>query len=319
MHRSTKKLITCIALTLPLTLPLDKAQAKGINSQRNSSRSSSDIQSNKNSDLFYLASTKVRQDLNKAQQLFNASSFTESAIYFTRVISSTTNQALKNEALTGRAQTYIILKQPLLSIKDLQETSFSRNEQKAKARKDLILGVAYIQAKLYQSAINSLNAASKILTGEATLYSNRAVAYQNLGKIKLAKADLYKALKLNPTPSTILNLAVIERKSKNYKLCLSILDKLTGDTQNYSRIFLERGSCLKSLGNAELALENFLKAIELEGPTSFALQKIGEILISKGDTKNGVVYLEKASEILLQNGEIEKYGQLINTIQKTKG
>lgn len=315
MQKFINKFLVCIAVAAAL----NGGEAKSINEQISSSRDTSDTGKKYKPDSYRIASSKVQKDLNKAKKLFNAGSFTESAIYFTRVISATNNQSLKNKALTGRAQAYIILKQPLLSISDLQRTTYSKNDQKEKARKDLILGVAYIQAKQYQLAINSLNAASKILKGEATLYSNRAVAFQNLNKIKLAKVDLYKALKLNPTPSTILNLAVTERKSGNYKTCLAILDKLKGDTQNYSRTFLERGSCLKNLGKTDLALKNFLKAVELEGSTSFALEQIGEILINQGDKKSGILYLEKASEILLQSGEIERYGQLIGAIEKIKG
>lgn len=314
MQKTIGKLFTYLVLASAL----NGGEAKGMNTENIPYQASRDIHNNYKANSFYLASAKDQKNLNKAQELFLLGSFSESVIYFTRVISTATNQSLRNKALTGRAQAYIILNQPLLSIRDLQKTSYPKNEKKANARKDLILGVAYIQANQYELAINSLNLASKVLTGEATLFSNRAVAYQNLNKIKLAKVDLYKALELNPTPSTILNLAVIERKSGNYKTCLSILDRLKGSTQNYSRIFLERGSCLKKLGNTELALKNFLKAIELEGPTSFALQEIGEILISKGDKKNGIIYLEKASEILLQSGKIEQYGQLIETIEKIK-
>ncbi|MDA9761679.1 hypothetical protein N9C84_01240 [Desulfobacterales bacterium] len=276
------------------------------------------IQYKSESNIYFIASAEARKNLEKAKELFNKGAYTESSIYFSRVIASKTKTKTRNEALTGRAQIYLVIGQPLLSIADLNKTSYDVGQEKSKARKNIILGVAYIQARQYQMAINTFNQASRVLENEPSLYSNRAVAYQNIGKIELAKRDLYKALKLAPTPATILNLAVTERKSGNYQTCLSILDKIKGDSENYSRIFLERGSCQKNLGMNDSALKNFLKAIQLEGAKSFTLQQIGEILIAQGEKENGLKYLEKSSEILLMEGEIEKYEKLIQLIEKER-
>ena len=89
----------------------------------------------------------------------------------------------------------------------------------------MILGVAFIQIKQYPLAVKHLTSDYK-LAGNGFAYANRSVAYQALQNYDSAVRDIEKALKFNPTPSSVFNLAVLEKERKNYSRCYYLLTQL---------------------------------------------------------------------------------------------
>ena len=62
--------------------------------------------------------------------------------------------------------------------------------------------------------LEHLTQAIRYLPNDASVYANRSVAYQALKNYDLAINDIQKALEIDPTPSSIYNLAVLEKERK---------------------------------------------------------------------------------------------------------
>ena len=113
------------------------------------------------------------------------------------------------------------------------------------ANKNLILGVALIQVKQYQSAIKYLTQAIAYMPNDASAGVNRSVAYQALQDFDAAAIDIERALKINPTSSSVFNLAVLEKDRQNYSRCFLLLSQLVARREEYADIRPQRGLCPK--------------------------------------------------------------------------
>lgn len=263
-----------------------------------------------------IAQSTSNKELARGISLFNSGKFTDSISAFSRVITLNPPSKIKNQALIGRAQAYLIIKQPALAIPDLTSIKYSPNKTEAQGQRDLILGVAFIQLKNYNSAVKWLSQAVKLMPNNASAYSNRAVAYQSLGKLQAATKDLQSSLRLSPTPATVYNLAVLEKKKKNYQRCFKLLSEIEKSETPYPGVFLQKGLCAAKLNKTEQALKDLIKAVSLDKTNAFALENIGIILAKGGEKKGAISYLEKAGQLYLMEGNIKEYSKVSSLITK---
>lgn len=257
-------------------------------------------------------------DYKNAAQLFKTGQYTEAIAIFSRIISNPRIDAnAKNKALIGRAQSFLVIDQPSLAISDLAKVKYNTSEKKLIGNQELILGVAYIQIKQYQRAIKHLTQAIKLLPKEESAYANRSVAYQAVKNYKAAAQDLERSLRINPTPSSMYNLAVLEKERKNYARCFDLLLEIERrQSAAYANVFLQRGLCAKQLNQSDQALKDFLKAASLDANNAEAIANIGYIVSSKGDKQTALKYLEKASTLYLEQGNIEEFEKVNNVMMK---
>ncbi len=263
---------------------------------------------------FLMAQSKNSKDLAEGITLFNARKYTDAISSFSRVITTDSPRKLKNKALFGRAQAYLVIKQPALAIPDLRMIKYAPAERVEQSKKDLVLGVSFIQLKNYDLAIKWLTESIKLVPNQASAHLNRAVAYQSKGNLQAASKDLELSLKLNPTPSTIYNLAVLEKKKQNYQRCYNLLAELEKSQQPYSGVFLQKGLCAAKLNKTDQALKDLIKAASIDKSNAFTLENIGLILAKGGKTKAAISYLEKAGQLYLINGKAEEYTKVSNII-----
>lgn len=88
-------------------------------------------------------------------------------------------------------------------------------------------GYAHMQLKLYPGAINSYNKALLLDPKLNDCRANRAIAFMNEGKVKLAKADLLHVVEAEPDNGNALyNLAVCQNKMKDVDGALQTYTKL---------------------------------------------------------------------------------------------
>ena len=159
----------------------------------------------------YLAQFSGRSEYNQAVKLFKSGKFTEAIAAFGRIISNTgISPKLKNKALVGRSQAFLVINQPRLAIIDLKKISYESDQKKLVGEKEMILGVAFIQIKQYPLAVKHLTQAIINLPGNGFAYANRSVAYQALKNYDSAVRDIEKALNLIPLHPHF-NLAVLEK------------------------------------------------------------------------------------------------------------
>jgi Flp pilus assembly protein TadD len=146
------------------------------------------------------------------------------------------------------------------------------------------------------------------------LLANRSVAYQALGKMTAARADLMAAIRLQPNLSNLFNLAVLERLSGNFASCQKLLSEIISKSQPYAKLFVQRGICAAKLNQQDAAIADMLKALKLEGDTIEALEQIGMSLAAKNQQGPAKQYLLIASSIKLATGQIEDYKRLLAII-----
>ncbi|ABI46723.1 tetratricopeptide repeat protein [Synechococcus sp. CC9311] len=311
--KKKRTLIAALSISLILLSPL--ATKSAVRNQRSKS-----LPTNLKSDQSpksingLIAQSKKSKDLEEGISLFNAGKYTDAISSFSRVITTDSPRKVKNKALLGRAQAYLVVKQPALAISDLKKIEYTPDEKEEQSKKDLVLGVCFIQLKSYDLAIKWLTDSITLVPNQASAYSNRAVAYQSKGNLQAAFKDLQLSLKLNPTPSTIYNLAVLEKKKENYQSCYELLSNLEKSEQTYPGIFLQKGLCASKLNKRDQALKDLIKAASLDKNNAFTLESIGSILAEAGKTKAAISYLEKAEQLYLINGKTEEYAKVSNMI-----
>ena len=277
--------------------------------------SSASVAPYKNEGIDFVAQSSVRKAYDQSASLFKNGKYTESIAMFGTLISNpATPVSLKNKALIGRSQAFLVIGQPNLAILDLQKIVYQPHEKKLIGNKEMILGVAFIQVKQYLSAVKHLTLAIKYMPNDASVYVNRSVAYQALQDFDAAAVDIEMALDINPTPSSVFNLAVLEKDRKNYPRCYSLLSQLVTQRQEYSDVYLQRGLCSKALKQYDRALEDFLRASSIDSSKAEAIENAGLVLAVLGDKKTAIKYLELASSLYLQKGNIDAFESVSNHI-----
>lgn len=271
-------------------------------------------------DEFYIASVSAAQELENAYAKYEEGEYQDAIASFGRVILGSLNasQEERNEALLGRAKLFLVISQPELSLSDLGLVKYPRASFQKNAELNLVKGVAFIQAKQYSKAIDSLRLAEKVLDSNAMLLSNRAVAYQSLGKYDLARKDLEASLRLERAEATLYNLAVLEKLDKNYQRCVSILSTLINAKKTNPAVFQERGTCLARLGQVDAAITDLLKSLAINQANPYVLEELGGLIAQKGDGSGARQYLETASSLYLQSGATADYTRVLSKLEQLK-
>lgn len=303
---------------LPPLLILCFSTVLTVASSKASAFSLSDIrQINNNTSRVLIANNSTDRDYSQSVELFNSGKFTESIASFGRIISNaSSSRQLRNKALIGRSQAFLIINQPALAIVDLKKTVYKSNEKKLIGNRELILGVAFIQVKQYSLAVKHLSEAISYLPNDPSVLANRSVAYQALNDYNSAIKDLQRALKIKPTQSFVFNLAVLEKERKNFSQCYYLLSQLVNQKASHADIYLQRGLCLKALNQHKEALEDFLRSSTIDPSKAEAIENVGLMLSIMGKNSTALKYLEAASTLYLQQGNIEAFESISALIVK---
>lgn len=256
----------------------------------------------------------LAETMKKAAASFGQSDYTAAIALWTQVITSNPGIRMMNEALVNRAKAYLIVGQPQLALSDLEASRYQPNETKALAELWLLQGSALLQNKQYALAIAAFAKAEKLQPPNPMLMANRSVAYQSLGNMAAARADLLAAISLQPNLSNYFNLAVLERLNGNYASCYKLLSEIIGKSQPYANLFIQRGLCAAQLNQHDAAIADMLKALKLEENNIEAMQQIGLSLAAKNQKDSAKQYLLKASSLRLASGQIEEYKKLLAII-----
>ena len=264
-----------------------------------------------------LAQSSVQAEYSQAASLFKSGKFTEAISSFSLIISNpSTSVGLRNQSLIARSQAFLVINQPGLAIVDLKKVIYKPDQRNSIGNKEMILGVAYIQIKQYQLAVKHLTQAIRYLPNDASVYANRSVAYQALKNYDLAINDIQKALEIDPTPSSIYNLAVLEKERKNFSKCYYLLSQLKNQDAAYADVYLQRGLCSKALNQHQRALEDFLRASSIDNSKAEAIENAGLMLSLLGNNKVALQYLETASTLYLQQGNIQAFEAISSHISR---
>ena len=254
--------------------------------------------------------------MEQATQQFNKGDYQSAIASWTQVIIANPSRSIANEALVNRSKAYLVINQPSLALADLENCRYEPNQIDLLAGLWLLKGTALLQNKQYSESIAAFNQSERLRANNPILYSNRSVAYQAIGKLDLAKADIIKAIKLQPNFSNYYNLAVLQRLSGNPQDCYNILSQMITKSQPYVQLFLQRGLCAAALGKHDEAISDMLRAIKLDPSNVDAIQQIGVSLAAKGEREGAKQYLLKAASIRLSLGQAQEYQKLLEIIAR---
>lgn len=228
------------------------------------------------------------------------------------------------KALEFSADKFAIWNQVIILDSELQEwETMEKDSEKAielfptQPNFYLFSGLAKIQLKKYQEAVEKLELGAALVVDNAQLssqfFSNLGDAYHRMNKNKESDMAYEKALKFDPNNVYVLN---------NYSYYLSLRKEKLDDAERMSKRAneIEPGSpsfqdtyawVLFQQGKYDEALKWIIKAIENGGASNAViLEHKGDILYKTGNVKEAVEYWKKASEL----GEnSEKLQQKIKT------
>ena len=258
----------------------------------------------------------LADEYDKAVELYETGDLQGSIKSFSRILTvQTADRDLRNASFLGRAKMYLAISQPMLAFGDLKKINYQNSTPQQQAELDLLMGVTSIQLKLYKQALSYFREASNVLTPSALLYSNRGVAYQALGDLKSARRDFKLSLSLEKTLPTQYNLAVLEKKSRNYAECVRLLNGIATSSKATPAVFQQRGICYSRLGYSENAIRDLLKALAADSANPITLKELAQVMAANGDEDSALKYLELASSIYLQLGDADNYSRLLELIE----
>ena len=233
---------------------------------------------------------------------FEAGNYNEAIASWTTMITKGINPT---EALLNRAKTYIVIRQPILAITDLErlEKSAKGTEKsmllvlKAVANNDL--GNKKESLRLYKEA--------EAIDKNPYVYINRASLYQEMGDLAGARKDIEKAIAIQPTRANYFNLAVLERRSGNFTECINVLTSILKEDSSFVPAYTQRGICLASAGKHQEAIKDLLKAIAIDPAIADAYFQIGKSMLTIGKSEGAKPYLLKSADIYLSQGKTQSY------------
>ena len=261
-----------------------------------------------------ISADSTAQWMEQAAGQFAKGDYPAAIALWTQVILAEPPLALRNEALINRSKAYLVISQPALALADLEACSFAPNQVGDLANLWLLKGTSLLQLQRYADAIQAFNTAERLQKNNPLLYANRSVAYQSLGRLNEARADLQASIKLDPKLSTYYNLAVLERVSGNYRVCYGLLDQIIQKSPSYGQAYLQRGLCAAALGRHDDAVVDMLRVIKLDPGNVEAVEQIGLSMAASGKIEAARGYLLKASQMRLAMGQVEQYQRLLKII-----
>lgn len=132
------------------------------------------------------------------------------------------------------------------------------------ANKYVKLGYDLAKQRKFQPAIDYYNKALRITPGDSYLHYRRARAYVNLNNLDMAKADLEKAISLNPDDYDYYALIDwVLAKKKDWQKIISYWDNYIERHPDNGRAYVERGGAYFRSGNVKAAVQNAKLAADL--------------------------------------------------------
>ncbi len=248
------------------------------------------------------ASAGKRSLAEAAAASFNGGQYNEAIAGWTNMIAK--GDQVKT-ALLNRAKAYLVIQQPLLAIEDLNslEKTAAPNE---KSTLLVLKAVAFSGLGQKDESLRAFNQA-EALDRNPYVYINRATVYQDMGDLDSARRDLQKAISMQPSRANYFNLAVLERRSSNYKMCIEILTEILKQDSSFVPAYAQRGICLASDGRHLEAIQDLLKAVALDPVLADAYLQLGKSMLALGKADAAKSYLLKAADLYLSQGKTPSY------------
>jgi len=246
-----------------------------------------------------------------AESSFEAGNYNEAIASWTTMILKGLNPS---EARLNRAKAYLVIRQPLLAIADLEnlERLAKRNE---KSTLLVLKAVAYGNLGNKKESLRFFNEAES-LDQNPYVYINRASLYQEMGNLVGARSDIEKAIAIQPTRANFFNLAVMERRSGRHVECINVLTSIIKQDSSFAPAYTQRGICLANIGNHQEAIKDLLKSLTIDQSNADAYFQMGKSMLAIGKSEGAKPYLLKSADIYLSQGKAQGYQDVMALISK---
>ena len=151
------------------------------------------------------------------------------------------------------------------------------------------------------------------------VYSNRAVAYQSIGKLRLAEADLIEAVKANAAHSNIYNLAAVQRGLGKHQDCIRTLSRLLQSNPAFPPAYTLRGTCYYELEDYSLAIAEFLRANAIDPSQAQSYHYLGLSMRALNRPKEANKFLLHSANLYLEQGRQEQYQEVMQLLVNESG
>ncbi|XP_051912790.1 tetratricopeptide repeat protein 6-like [Hippocampus zosterae] len=169
-------------------------------------------------------------------------------------------------------------------------------------------GDCYMLIKEYQKALYDFIMAIKFDPNESTYYQSRGNCQLQLGHINEALADFESAIKHKPNEGfNYLNRALVHARLKNFRAAIDDYTQalsMIKDSSGSYKAYLHRGNCLRYEKEFERAIEDLLKACELNKIDPEAQNSLG---MAYFDNLQYDLALDRFSKAIELNDQMAKY------------
>ena len=156
-------------------------------------------------------------------------------------------------------------------------------------------GIAYFSKGAHDLAIADCNKAIELNSDNATAYNNRGTIYLSKGVYDLAIADCNKAIELNSDNATAYNNRGVAYYGKSvYYLAIKDFNKAIALNPDDASAYNNRGNAYRDKGEPDHAIEDFNKAIALNPDDASAYNNRGNAYRDKGEPDHAIEDFNKA-------------------------
>jgi tetratricopeptide (TPR) repeat protein len=199
--------------------------------------------------------------------------------------------------LYNRAQAYLILAQLPLAQLDLDRLVILQR-QRPNSATFLLRGILNNELANPSQALADFDRALKI-DANPLVYANRALAYQRLGQLNRAEADLQLAVSRDPSASNLHNLAVVQRQLSRPEACISNASLVIRAKPSFAPSYTVRGLCLYGLRRYQEAIADFLRSTTINPNQAEAQHYLGLSMVALGRPAEANPVLLKAADLYL--------------------
>ena len=154
-----------------------------------------------------------------------------------------------------------------------------------------LLSVVYLD-------LNKLSKANKLIQ-KAISKNNRRPEFYNIQALILmkqqrypeAEAALKSAIRLDPAPAFLMNLATCCKHRKNFSEAVKIYSEILEKDPSDSKVYYKLGCVFYELGNIDSSLDSFKAAIKYDPDNKNAQYALGSAYLKKGNSKEALLNL----------------------------
>jgi protein O-mannosyl-transferase len=159
------------------------------------------------------------------------------------------------------------------------------------------MGNIYGMRKQFDSSLYCFGMAIKYDSTDGSIYNNRGVTYANLGKFDLALKDFKKAYKLDSTQDGLLaEVARTEIQLGQLNEGIADYTKLIQKSPKEPSYYLFRGNALLNGGNPQVAINDYLKVLELQPNSGESMLDLSLAYDKLKDEANALKYALMAQQ-----------------------